>query len=182
MLSTSSSNVSSSGASAEADGGNDASLGLSTDLAASKISQAALSGSKASLMAKSNVTNYAFLDEKEKVKIYVKLPGVGSCSDDDVTLDFAERSLCLTIKNYVSSSGGDEKKVEVTDDELVVDTSPDSEKEAEDVVREVQGEEKCLSIGKLFGEIEDATYKKKPDKIIVTLKKKDDRSWARVIC
>ena len=51
--------------------------------------------------AKSNITTYAFLDEPKKVKLYVELEGVGEkCVDDDVRLDFTERSLSLVVLNY----------------------------------------------------------------------------------
>ncbi|KAL7528622.1 hypothetical protein ACHAXR_002541 [Thalassiosira sp. AJA248-18] len=129
--------------------------------------------SKAALMAKSNITNYAFLNEQTKVKIYVNLPGVGNCSDENIALDFTERSLCLTIKNYISPS---EKKVEVVDDELVSDTAPEEEEEKEE-----KGEDQCLSLGKLYGEIEKATFRKKADKVIITVKKKDEKEWKSVI-
>lgn len=121
-------------------------------------------------MAKSNITNYAFLNEETKVKVYVNLPGVGNCQDENITLDFTERSLCLTIKNYVAPSA----KVEVVD-ELVVDTAP------EKIEEETQGEDRCLSVGKLYGEIENATFRKKADKVIVTLKKKEIKAWKSVI-
>ena len=51
--------------------------------------------------AKSNITTYAFLDETKKVRLYVELEGVGEkCSDDDLRLDYSERSLSLVILNY----------------------------------------------------------------------------------
>ena len=50
---------------------------------------------------KSNITTYAFLDEPKKVKLYVELEGVGEkCCDDDIRLDYAERSLSLVVLNY----------------------------------------------------------------------------------
>lgn len=79
------------------------------------------SSCKATLMAKSNITNYAFLNEEAKVKIYVNLPGVGVCVDENITLDYTEQSLCLTIKNYMSPSA---KVKEEVDELLVVDTAP----------------------------------------------------------
>jgi len=51
--------------------------------------------------AKSNITTYAFLDETKKVKLYVELEGVGEkCVDDDIRLDYSERSLSLVVLNY----------------------------------------------------------------------------------
>ena len=77
----------------------------------------------AALMVKSNITNYAFLNEDARVKVYVELPGVGDCKDEDVLLDFTERSLCLTVKNYMAPSTKGEAS-----GELVVDTAaPDAE-------------------------------------------------------
>lgn len=51
--------------------------------------------------AKSNITTYAFLDEPQKVKVYVELEGVGEkCGDDDLRLDYSERSLSLVVLNF----------------------------------------------------------------------------------
>lgn len=132
-------------------------------------------------MAKSNITNYAFLDEAGKVKIYVKLPGVGNCSDGDIALDFTKRSLCFTVKNYVASSAAAAKKEEKKEDvgELVADTAP--EEETTILEEERAGEDRCLSFGQLFAEIENATFRKKPDKVIITLKKADFKTWTKVI-
>lgn len=50
---------------------------------------------------KSNITTYAFLDQPTKVKLYVELEGVGEkCTDEDVRLDYTERSLSLIVLNY----------------------------------------------------------------------------------
>lgn len=112
---------------------------------------------------KSNITNYAFLDErddKRRVRIYVNLPGVGECctNDNDVRLEYTERSLCLTVSNYNPS----------LDDEL------------EQAAAESKGEDRCLSFGMLYGEIEKATFRKKADKITLTLVKKDEDVWTSV--
>lgn len=49
----------------------------------------------------SNITTYAFLDEPKKVKLYVELEGVGEkCGEDDIRLDYGERSLSLVVVNY----------------------------------------------------------------------------------
>lgn len=133
------------------------------------------SSCKATLMAKSNITNYAFLNEEAKVKIYVNLPGVGVCVDENITLDYTEQSLCLTIKNYMSPSA---KVKEEVDELLVVDTAPPAaEEEGEETKK---GEDRCLAFGKLYGSIEKAMFKKKVDKVIITLKKKDDKVWNAV--
>ena len=137
-------------------------------------------------MAKSNITNYAFLDEDSKVKVYVNLPAVGECSNENINLEFTERSLCLTITNYVAPLSSTKKEKKEGDDELLVsDTAPTEEKDDKeddiDVVEtNLPGEDRCLSFGKLYGDIEKATYKKKADKVILILKKKDDKAWSSV--
>ncbi len=113
-----------------------------------------------SSLSKSNITNYAFLDEEEKVKVYVNLAGVGDCcSDDDIKLDFTETSLCLKVVNFISPGSGDGDEPE------------DKEKR----------EDRSLVFGKLFAEIENATFRKKSDKIIITLKKKEVRKWKKLV-
>lgn len=143
------------------------------------VPSSSFTSSKAALMAKSNITNYAFLNEEAKVKVYVNLPGVGNCRDENIALEFTERSLCLTVKNYVAPSSAGEN-VEVAE-ELVADTAP--EKEAATIAEEEEqkGEDRCLSFGKLYGEIDAASFRKKPDKVIVTMKKKDGKMWSSVI-
>lgn len=147
-----------------------------------------------SLMAKSNITNYAFLDEDTKVRIYVELPGVGNCHEEDIVLDFTDTSLCLTVKNFIAtrtSSGGGKEEVE-SSDKLVVDCSksmPDLEKVEEDGWKnngaqeedEVKGEDRCLAFGRLYGDIDNATVRKKMDRIIIAMTKKDGKKWTRVI-
>lgn len=50
---------------------------------------------------KSNITSYAFLDDGAKVKLYINMDNVGEkCVEDDVSLDFSERSLSLQVSNY----------------------------------------------------------------------------------
>eukprot|EP00581_Thalassiosira_minuscula_P009266 CAMPEP_0183708256 /NCGR_PEP_ID=MMETSP0737-20130205/4625_1 /TAXON_ID=385413 /ORGANISM="Thalassiosira miniscula, Strain CCMP1093" /LENGTH=216 /DNA_ID=CAMNT_0025936099 /DNA_START=30 /DNA_END=677 /DNA_ORIENTATION=- len=160
LLSTSSSNLSTSASNSSV--GGSAVIGISSSTTSS-------AAAKAALMAKSNITNYAFLNETTKVKIYVNLPGVGNCQEEDIALDFTERTLCLTIKNYVSAEAKEKADVE----KMVVDTAPEEEK-GED---ETKGEDRCLAFGQLFGDIENATFRKKPDKVIITLKKKEQKAW-----
>jgi hypothetical protein len=166
---------------------------LSIDSNLSSVSTSSMTSiSKLSLMAKSNITNYAFLDDGLKVKIYVNLPGVGDCDDDNITIDFTERSLCLTVKDYAIPSpsaskdedggdhdddGGDNKVEDIG--ELIVDTAPQTVK---DIMLEAQRkEDRRLTFAKLYGDIENATFKKKPDKVIITLVKKVDSKWNSVI-
>ncbi len=125
-------------------------------------------------MARSNITNYAFLDEDARVRVYVELPGVGNCRDEDVLLDFTERSMCLTIKNYATPTS---KGAAEASDELVVDCT--TVEGAGDVPPR---EDRSLSLGRLYAEIEGATFRKKSDRVVITLKKKDkQRTWSAVI-
>ena len=50
----------------------------------------------------------------------------------------------------------------------------------EEITKE-KGEDRCLLIDRLFGEIENATFRKKADKIIITLKKKEEKQWTSII-
>lgn len=143
-----------------------------------------------SLLAKSNITNYAFLDEDTKVKVYVELPGVGNCREEDIVLDFTDTSLCLTVKNY-SVTQAKEVEAAPNSDKLVVDCSK-STPDLEEVVEEgeknnssqeekVKGEDRCLAFGRLYGTIEKATVRKKMDRIIIAMTKKDGKKWTKVI-
>jgi len=101
----------------------------------------------------SNITKYAFLDDGEKVKLYVEMNGVGeACTKEDVSLQWDESSFTLVIKNYpgpLTSGEGDEG----------IRTPADCP------VR-------CLNLGKLYGDISDASFRKKKDRVIVTLVKR----------
>ena len=151
---------------------------------------------------KSNITNYAFHNESVRVKVYVDLPGVGNCRDEDILLDYTERSLCLVVKNYVPPPPpppATAKEVGVVSDELVMDctsaavVSPPPQDAAEGEGGEEEegggggggvvskGEDRCLSFGKLYAEIEKATYRKKADRVIITLTKKDRKAWSKVV-
>ena len=99
----------------------------------------------------SNITKYAFLDEKKRVKLYVEMKGVGeACSNDDICLEWDENSFKLIIKNYPSVSNSEEDAISDSTNFPV----------------------QCLNLGKLYGFIEDATFKKKKDRVIVTLVKR----------
>ena len=137
-------------------------------------------------MSKSNITNYAFLNEEAKVKIYIDLPGVGNCCQDldDIQLEYSEKSLCLTINNYVPPSSV-ELAVDKNDDDVfgmeMSNAPPNSEENEDDAKDGNKLENRCLSFAKLYGEIEKATYRKKTDKVIVTLIKKEMKEWTSVI-
>ena len=114
------------------------------------------SNSKSSFdIVKSNITKYAFLDDGKKVKLYIDLKGIGDAEGCDVTLDWAERSFSLVVKNYQEPN-----------------TNPISQGDNADADVITECQDKCLSFGKLHGSIQKATYKRKTDKIIVILTKK----------
>ena len=50
---------------------------------------------------KSNISKYAFLDDGDKVKLYIDMENVGErCTPEDVNLDFTDRSLSLEVIRY----------------------------------------------------------------------------------
>lgn len=102
----------------------------------------------------SNITKYAFLDEGEKVKLYVEMNGVGeACTKEDVSLQWDEQSFTLLIKNYPGPLN--------------------SEEEGDEGIRKpVDCPVRCLNLGKLYGDISDASFRKKKDRVIVTLVKR----------
>jgi hypothetical protein len=51
---------------------------------------------------KSNITSYAFSDEGKNVKLYLTMEDVGEkCSDEDISLEWTEDTLCLVVNNYM---------------------------------------------------------------------------------
>eukprot|EP00568_Trieres_chinensis_P002939 CAMPEP_0183308664 /NCGR_PEP_ID=MMETSP0160_2-20130417/22389_1 /TAXON_ID=2839 ORGANISM="Odontella Sinensis, Strain Grunow 1884" /NCGR_SAMPLE_ID=MMETSP0160_2 /ASSEMBLY_ACC=CAM_ASM_000250 /LENGTH=217 /DNA_ID=CAMNT_0025472535 /DNA_START=108 /DNA_END=761 /DNA_ORIENTATION=+ len=105
---------------------------------------------------KSNITSYAFSDEGKKVRLYVDLKGVGErCpNDDDVRLDHTSDSFCLLVKQYDQAGEG-----------TAAGSSGD----------------RCLSFGKLYGSIASASFRKKVDRIVVTLiKAEGEGEWETV--
>lgn len=93
----------------------------------------------------SNISKYAFLDDGLKIRIYIEMKGVGeACTKEgDITLDWNERSFRFVVRNYKSEGVNEESKEE--------------------------SGVKCLSFGRLQGPIKKASFKKKPDRIIITL-------------
>jgi hypothetical protein len=60
----------------------------------------------------SNITTYSFLDDGNKVKLYIGLENVGEqCCDDDVTLDYTERSLSFALQNYNKNTSNDTPRI-----------------------------------------------------------------------
>eukprot|EP00522_Entomoneis_paludosa_P000560 CAMPEP_0172472488 /NCGR_PEP_ID=MMETSP1065-20121228/68364_1 /TAXON_ID=265537 /ORGANISM="Amphiprora paludosa, Strain CCMP125" /LENGTH=195 /DNA_ID=CAMNT_0013230627 /DNA_START=66 /DNA_END=653 /DNA_ORIENTATION=+ len=98
--------------------------------------------------AKSNITSYAFLDEPSKIKLYIELKDVGTkCTDEDIVLDWSERSFSLTVHNYHPPAEA---------------TTPAP----------------CLCFARLSGPISKATFKRKDQKIILTLIKVEENvTW-----
>ncbi|KAL3801952.1 hypothetical protein HJC23_010296 [Cyclotella cryptica] len=177
---------SSSNLSASDGGGESVDVGVASVSVTNSAAAAAVALRSISL-SKSNITNYAFMDEGEKVKIYVNLPSVGSTPSENIALESTERSLCLTIKGYIAvPNPAADKDL----DDLICDTSKssgDTEENCDEMAVEgkepqPRGEDRCLSFARLYGEIESATLKKRPDKIIITLKKKEgNKPWTSVI-
>jgi hypothetical protein len=156
---------------------------------------------------KSNITTYAFLDEENWVKIYVDLPGVGErCTDDNITLDFTEQSFCLQVNNYIppmtvltpssssslsSSSSAAAPGIALNDPSTSTDmsssmpltsTSPTITPPPAAAAAAVSTSSsvvipRCLSFARLAATITDATYRLKPNRIIITLAKKENRPW-----
>ncbi len=118
------------------------------------------------------------------MKIYIDLPGVGNCCQDfdDIQLEYSEKSLCLTIKNYVPPSSIEVAvdKDDDDDDGMELSNAPTNTDE-DDAKDGNKLENRCLSFAKLYGEIVKATYRKKTDKVIVTLIKKEMKEWTSII-
>jgi hypothetical protein len=143
---------------------------------------------------KSNITTYAFIDEPNKVKIYIEnLQGVGlQCSDDDITLDYTPTSLSLVIQNYrtpgtatmpvsVTSSSTSETEGEGE----AADTAADADSAATTTTTPTTATTlppKCLAFSKLTGRITKAVYKKKEDRIILILTKEEEGEWRTINC
>ena len=109
-------------------------------------------GASAAFDMKSNITSYAFLDDGPKVRLYVDLPGI--------------QDACAAG----SRSGGE-------DDEAGAPAKVDLEWSESSMSLLVTnypkaGEERCLSFGRLHGEIEKGMVKTKKERLVVTLVKK----------
>jgi len=88
-----------------------------------------------------------------KVKLYIDLEGVGEkCTDDDITLDYTDTSLCFVVNNYLFNN-----------DAAV---GPEKKRDAP-----------CLSFGRLTAEITNATFRRKKDRVVVTLTKAKEGEW-----
>jgi hypothetical protein len=122
--------------------------------------------------AASNITTYAFLDDGPKVKLYVDLEGIGErCRDDDVTLDYAETSLCLKIANYIPPGVVAPVAVPATTAATSGDNASRIETPQAPPVR-------CLCFSRLSGSISSASFKLKASRIMLTLVKSNpDEVW-----
>jgi hypothetical protein len=149
---------------------------------------------------KSNITTYAFIDEPNKVKIYIEnLHGVGvQCSDNDIALDYTPTSLSLVIHNYRTPG-----TTVVPVGAVVGASSIIGEKDGEGEPRDAAAADatataptttttlptttptlppKCLAFSKLTGRITKAVYKKKDDRIILILTKEEEGEWRTINC
>ena len=118
----------------------------------STVSSSGSPGASAAFDMKSNITSYAFLDDGPKVRLYVDLPGI--------------QDACAAG----SRSGGE-------DDEAGAPAKVDLEWSESSMSLLVTnypkaGEERCLSFGRLHGEIEKGMVKIKKERLVVTLVKK----------
>ncbi|CAM9380429.1 unnamed protein product [Hapterophycus canaliculatus] len=86
------------------------------------------------------VTNYAWANERAKVKIYVPLEGCSEIDDDNISLKWEAR--CVDLEVTLPSGGG-----------------------------------RRLHIPSLHDDITGASLRKKQDKLILTLVKKDEVTW-----
>ena len=128
---------------------------------------------------KSNITTYAFLDDGAKIKLYIDLENVGEqCSDDDVTLDYTERTLAFTLLNYKNGKlvlGNIDRKAEADDKEEGTDMDPTISSKPTSPPPQI------LRFGRLCEDICNATFRIKKDKVILTLAKADpNKVWATI--
>ena len=128
---------------------------------------------------KSNITAYAFLDDGAKVKLYIDLENVGEqCTDIDVTLEYTDRTLSFTLQNYkstnlvlgaVNQSNSDNDRNEGSG--TMTFPSPTKTSVPPQILR----------FGKLCEDIDNAKFRIKKDKIILTLTKVDaTKVWASI--
>eukprot|EP00591_Stephanopyxis_turris_P008079 CAMPEP_0195526800 /NCGR_PEP_ID=MMETSP0794_2-20130614/28102_1 /TAXON_ID=515487 /ORGANISM="Stephanopyxis turris, Strain CCMP 815" /LENGTH=186 /DNA_ID=CAMNT_0040657579 /DNA_START=63 /DNA_END=623 /DNA_ORIENTATION=- len=98
----------------------------------------------------SNIRSYSFSDEDSKVKIYVELPGIAEKCPNDEDV----------ILDFTSQSFS-LTLLNYGDDDL-------------DMCQ------RRLAFSKLHGSIENASFKKKKDRIILTLNKSDIKEWSSI--
>jgi hypothetical protein len=80
-----------------------------------------------------------------------------------------------TVKVYIDY----EKADEVSDDEISLTNTDDSIEFR--IALEDKDKDLCLSLTSLSNEIDNATYKKKTDKFLIILRKRDvDKSWSNL--
>jgi hypothetical protein len=160
--------------------------------------------------AKSNITTYAFIDEPNKVKIYIEnLQGVGlQCTDDDIALDYTPTSLSLVIQNYrtpgttipaaaapINASTTSASETEGEKDATAAAVASDAPTTTNTATTTTMTTTttatttttttwppKCLAFSKLTGRITKAVYKKKQDRIILILTKEEEGEWRTINC
>jgi hypothetical protein len=107
----------------------------------------------------SNIKNYAFTnDGEDKVKIYIDLPNVDVeyPNEEDVQLVFTKQSFELSLWKSC--------------DQESVAASQVSQKICD----------KRLAFSKLFAPIENASMKRRKDKIVLTLIKSENNEWSSI--
>jgi hypothetical protein len=116
---------------------------------------------------KSTITSYAFLDDGKKVKLYIDMENVGEqCTNDDIALDYTERTLSFTLRNYKPLNT------------IIASSTTSNENNDNDTTTPTSVQPQTLRFGKLSNDISHASFRIKKDKIIITLTKVDpDKVW-----
>ena len=139
---------------------------------------------------KSNITSYGFLDDGPKVKLYIDLENVGEqCTDNDLILEYTERSLSLTVLNYqaITTTGTTipppTKTTTTTTTTTTDDEKDDDEKDDKNQnttlslsstsTKMTLSPPPCLCFARLSGPISSAFVKRKDHKLILTMVKID---------
>jgi len=109
----------------------------------------------------SNITNYAFVNEDDKVKIYVDLPDVEVeyPNEENVQLEFTKQSFALSLWK-VNSFNDTEELLGSQQSRMMCD--------------------KRLAFSKLFAPIESASLKRRKGKIVLTLVKSENTDWSSI--
>ena len=152
-------------------------LSVTDQLDAATISSSSSSQKTSFDYRRSNITTYAFHDDGgAKIKLYLHLKRVGEqCTEDDVTLDYTNRTLSFTLRNYQNyecvlnnnNNNNNRKNQNVT-----VDPSQGNDNDPVDN-NDMAVEPQILRFGRLWGDISNATVRIRADTIILTLTKTD---------
>lgn len=100
---------------------------------------------------KSNITSYAFSDDETSIKIYINMEGVGEqCKGEDDVALEYTDTSFCLIVRNYTTKGDGESK------------------------------ERCLSFGRLYSKIKSASFRKKKDRIVLTLSKQAEGAWPAI--